>query len=462
MTTPPGKPLDMDDHAAPRSSAGMLSRRAALLLPLLAGGCSLFDENGFFYTPKPKLPGTRVDIEQVGRGLVVDNPRDLKVALPKPAIRADWPQAGGVPSHEMGHATAGDRLVQAWSVDIGRGGGYRRKITAQPVIAGGHVFTMDADAVVTCFDARSGARLWQFETRAEDEDGTNVGGGLAFDGATLYVSTGRAQALALDPATGKPRWRASLESAARSAPTVAEGKLFIALLGEKLVALAADDGRKLWSYQSTESTTAVLGLPAPAYADGLVVAGFGSGDLVALRGASGAVVWSDSLAAARGRNSVVDLSAIHGMPVIQNGQVYAVGLGAVMLALDLRSGRRLWERDVASNETPCIAGDWIFLLSTDSQLAAIATIDGSVAWVTQLKPFENMEKHEGPIFWRGPTLVSDRLLVSSSNRLVQAVSPYTGKILGDQELSSPISVPPALANNTVYVITDDGQLVALR
>jgi outer membrane protein assembly factor BamB len=452
----------MDDLAAPRKPAGRLSRRAALLLPLLAGGCSLFDENGFFVTPKPRLPGTRIEVEAAGRGVVVDNPRALQVTLPKPATRADWPQAGGVPSHEMGHATAGDRLTQAWSVDIGRGGGYRRKITAQPVIAGGHVFTMDADAVVSCFDAGSGARLWQFETRDDDDSGTNIGGGIAFDGNSLYVATGRAQALALDPATGKPRWRQTLDSAARSAPTVAEGKLFIALLGERLVALAAEDGHRLWSYQSAETTTSVLGLPAPAYADGLVVAGFGSGDLVALRGISGAVVWTDSLAAARGRNSVVDLSAIHGMPVIQNGQVYVVGLGAVMLALDLRSGRRLWERDIASNQTPCVAGDWIFLLSADSELAALATIDGSIAWVTQLQQFENMEKHQDPIFWRGPTLVSDRLLVSSSNRLIEAVSPYTGKILGDQELSSPVSVPPSLANNTVYVITDDGQLVALR
>jgi outer membrane protein assembly factor BamB len=452
----------MDEPAARVSSTRTLSRRAALLLPLLAGGCSLFGDDGLFFAPKPKLPGTRVDVEQVGRGLVIDNPRNLTVALPKPATRADWPQAGGVAGHEMGHATAGDKLTEAWSVDIGTGGGYRRKITAQPVIAGGHVFTMDADAVVSCFDAGTGARLWQFDTRPEDDRGTNVGGGLAFDGNTLYVSTGRAQALALDPGTGKPRWRQTLDSAARAAPSVGEGKLFIPLLGDRLVALAAEDGKRLWGYQATEATTAVLGLPAPAYADGLVVAGFGSGDLVALRGASGAVVWTDSLASARGRNSVADLSAVHGMPVIQNGQVFAVGLGGVMLALDLRSGRRLWERDVASNETPCIAGDWIFTLSTDSQVAAIAAIDGSVAWVTQLQPFENMEKHQDPIFWRGPTLVSDRLLVSSSTRMVDAISPYTGKVLGDQKLSSPISVPPSLALNTVYIITDDGHLVALR
>jgi outer membrane protein assembly factor BamB len=206
----------------------------------------------------------------------------------------------------------------------------------------------------------------------------------------------------------------------------------------------------------------VLGLPSPAYADGLVVAGFGSGDLIALRGATGAVVWGDSLASARGRNSASDLSAIHGMPVIQDGRVYAVGLGGLMLALDLRSGRRLWERDVTSDSTPCVAGDWIYVLSAEGELAALSRIDGSVAWVTLLQKFENMEKKKNPIRWMGPTLAADRLVVASSNAKAQAVSPYTGEILGEQELSGAVSVPAVVAMGTVFLVTDDAKLVALR
>jgi hypothetical protein len=43
-----------------------------------------------------------------------------------------------------------------------------------------------------------------------------------------------------------------------------------------------------------------------------------------------------------------------------------------------------------------------------------------------------------------------------------AVSPYTGKILGQQELSDAMSVAASVAGGTVYVITDDATLVALR
>lgn len=444
-----------------RSLGGRLSRRAALLLPLAASGCGLFNGD-WLGTTKVPVPGTRIAVISVNRGLVVDNPRNERVALPLPEMRNSWSQAGGRPSHEMGHAATAERLTEAWQSNIGTGGGYRRKITSQPVVADGRVFTMDSNALVSAFDIAKGKRIWRFDTTPEDNRGTNIGGGVAIDSGVLYASTGRGEILAFDAATGKLKWRQNLDNAARSAPTIAEGKLFIALLGDKLVAHDITDGKRVWSYQASQSATAVLGLPSPAYADGFVVAGFGSGDLVALRATTGAVIWADSLASARGRNSASDLSAIHGMPVIQDGRVYATGLGGLMLALDLRSGRRLWERDVSSDDTPCVAGGWLFVLSVDSELAAISRIDGSVAWVRQLQKFENVEKSRDPIFWMGPTLASDRLVVVSSTAIAQAVSPYTGEILGQQELSGAASVPPVVAAGTVFVVTDDAKLLALR
>jgi outer membrane protein assembly factor BamB len=181
-----------------------------------------------------------------------------------------------------------------------------------------------------------------------------------------------------------------------------------------------------------------------------------------LRAASGAVAWGDSLASARGRTSMVDLSTVRGLPAIKDGRVYAIGFGGLMLALDLRSGRRLWERDVASSETPWLAGDWIFIVSQDAQVAAISRTDGAVAWLTQLDRFENMEKQKYPIRWLGPVLAGDRLVLVGSNASLVALDPVTGAVLGKQELSDHASVSPVVAGGTMFVITDDAKLTALR
>jgi outer membrane protein assembly factor BamB len=357
---------------------------------------------------------------------------------------------------------AGDKLTEVWHASFGTSAGYRNKIPSQPVVADGRVVVMDPAGLVTSFDVTSGKRIWEFDTTPEDSRSTNIGGGVSINAGTVYVSTGRAELLALNAATGEVTWRVALAEPARSAPTVADGRVFIAMLGNVIAAFAVADGKRIWSYTGTDSVTSMLGMPAPAYADGILVAGTNSGELVALRAATGAALWNDNLASARGRLAATGVSAIHGMPVIQNGRVYAISMGGLMLALDLRSGRRLWEREAPGQDMPWVVGEWLFVLSAESQLAAVNREDGSVAWLTQLPRFENVEKKRNPIFWSGPILAGERLIVVSGSGIAQALSPYTGEIIGEQELSGPASVAPVVAQGTVFVITDSARLVALR
>jgi outer membrane protein assembly factor BamB len=438
-----------------------VSRRAALLLAVAGtlSGCGIWDD--WFGKKKIPLPGKREPVLAPHQGLDVDEGVP-KVVLPPPVRNAAWPQAGGNPVHLMGQLAASDRLTEAWSADIGQGGGYRRKILAQPVADGNLIYTMDADAVVTAFDQANGARVWRFDTKLDEDRSTNVGGGLSFDQGTLYAVNGLAELVALDGAKGTVKWRTKIGAPGRSAPTVAEGRLYVTTIQDRLLALATEDGRQLWSHQAPNAVTSVLGQPAPAFAEGLVVAGFGSGELAALRGDSGLVVWTDSLAAASGTESLSDLSAIRGLPVISNGRVFVIGMSGLMVALDLHSGRRLWERTVGGEDSPWVAGDWMFIVSREQRIAAIYCPDGRVAWSTDLPRWENPEKRKDLISWFGPLLVSDRLIVAGTENLALAVSPYSGEILGKQQLSGAAALGPIVVAGTVFIVTDDGRLVALR
>ena len=452
MPRPPAPPLPLP----------LLPRRAALMLPAagLLGGCSLFDN--WFGESKPPLPGKRFAVMAPRSELQVPKGKPPQIVLPAPVVNAAWPQAGGNPAHLMGHLAAGDRLDRAWRGDIGAGGGYRQKITAQPVVGGGLVYAMDADAVVSAFRLADGDRAWRVSTEADDNRSTNVGGGIGLEGNALYAATGRAELLRIDARNGTIVWRKPLPAPARSAPTIAEGRLFVTTIEDELVALAADDGRRLWTYRAATPTTGVLGQPAPAVSEGLVVAGFGSGELACLRVATGTPAWSDSLASSRGRTSLADLSAIRGLPVIQQGQVFAISLGGQLVGFDLRSGRRLWELNVAGGTTPWLTGDWMFVILGDQRITAIAAADGRPAWVTDLPRFEDPENEKDPIFWLGPVLVGDRLVSIGTNAQAIAVSPYTGAILGHQELSGKASVAPVVVQRTLLVVSDDGTLLAMR
>ncbi len=431
-----------------------------MLAPLALGGCSLFDS--WFGDKKTPLPGQRESVFSPGRGLVVEDSAP-KVVLPPPVRNAAWPQAGGNPAHLMGHLAANDQLAEAWQSDIGEGGGYRRVILAQPVVAGGTVFTMDSDAVVSAFSLANGARLWRVDTKPEDADSTNVGGGLGVDGSTLYAVNGLSQLIAMDVASGKEKWRQDIGVPGRSAPTIADGRVFLTTIEDRLVAFSADDGHPLWNHQAAEPVNALLGRPAPAYYNGLVVAGFGSGELAALRAESGSIVWTDGLSAGRGNASIADFLSIRGAPVIDNGQVLAVSMGGLLVSTDVPTGRRIWERQVTGEETPYVAGEWMFVISVQQELAAVHVPDGRVAWVTPLPRWENPEKKKNTLTWYGPLLVEDRLIVTGTSEDALSVSPYTGEIMGHLTLSAAAApLVPIVADGTVLVVTNDGRLLALR
>ena len=440
-------------------SGRTLNRRAALALPLGLAGCGLFDN--WFGEHKAPIPGKREPVLRSADALHPDRGL-LPVTLP-PAVRnVAWPQAGGNPAHDMGHLAASPTLSVAWTVDIGAGGGYRQKILVQPVVADGVVYTMDSAAKVTALELASGRVLWRTRTRDKKDRSTNIGGGLGLADGVLYAVNGLGSALALDPRAGEVRWRVGIEAPGRSAPTIAAGRVFLTTLNDRLLALDAKDGRELWNYQAQNAMTALLGEPAPAFSDGLVVAGFGSGELTALRADGGSVVWTDTLAAA-GPGTLADIASIRGNPVISGGRVFAMGMGGITAALDLHAGRRLWERAVGGLNGPWIAGDWLFVLTLDQVMGALRASDGQVAWASPLPAYSNPKDQSGPLTWFSPVLAGDRLITAGTSGEALAVSPYTGRILGRQKLPAQASpVQPTVAGGTVLVVAEDGRLMALR
>jgi len=171
------------------------------------------------------------------------------------------------------------------------------------------------------------------------------------------------------------------------------------------------------------------------------------------------VLWTDNLGAIG--TGLSQLSAIVGLPVIDQGRVFVGSLGGIVLSLDLPTGRRLWEKDFATDQTSWAAGDWVFQLSTDQQLAALSADTGQVKWARQLPPFKNMKKLTQPIYWWGPVLAGASLVLVSNDKQLATVSPITGEITSIISLPSPAAAPPIAAQGRVFVTLASGDLLAL-
>lgn len=431
----------------------------AALAPVMAiGGCSWFSDDG-----PPPLPGERIAVLQNQRAIDADP--DLAsedVVLPRPQAVADWPQSGGYPDHAMHHLALADVPKQVYRVSIGDGSSRARNLTATPVVGDGRLFTLDASGLVSSFDARSGSKQWSVDVTTEDEQDMVSPGGVAYAGGRLFVATGIGQVIALDATTGKEIWRQQQSAPMHAAPTVSGERVFVVTIDNQLVALSAQDGRRLWVFGGVAETASLLGRASPAVDGGIVVAPFSSGEVTALRVETGRVVWTDALVATRRSDAVSALADVRGVPVIDRGVVYAISHSGRLAAIDLRSGNRLWDKEIAGRSQPWIAGDWLYIVSVTGEVYCLSRSDGRVRWSQTLPDYENPEKKRNPIFWFGPVLAGDRLIVTGSNEQAMSISPYTGAILGRIDLPARSLVPPIVAGETLYILSDDGDVIAMR
>ena len=291
----------------------------------------------------------------------------------------------------MNHPALPDKLERAWETSIGEGSARYTRVMSQPVIAGGRIFAMDGGAQVSALDAASGKSIWQVDLKPEDQRGSAFGGGPSFWKDRLYVATGYAEVVALDPADGKVVWRKNVTSPVHAPPTVADGRIFAVTVDNELDVLAVEDGRRLWSHNGIPETAGLLGGASPAVEGEIVIAPYSSGELFALRVENGRAVWSDSLAANRSVNAVAALADIRGRPVIDRGKVFAVSHSGRMAAIDLRSGERVWEQEIASSHSPWIVGDYVFVLANDNEVVCLTHDEGKVRWVRELRRYRGRE-----------------------------------------------------------------------
>lgn len=440
-----------------------LSRGVRPLLLLLAlGGCGVDD---FFGDPEPPpLPGQRIAILTYERGIRPDPTiADVAVRLPEPYINEDWAQPGGSAAHAMYHLSLSAKPRRVWSADVGEGSGSVAQILSQPVVVGDRVFAMDARTLVSAFSTVNGSRIWRVDIEDEDEDEGYFGGGIAYDGGKLFVTTGFAKVIALEANSGALLWEHKAPAPMRGAPVISDGRVFAVTFDNQMIVLEAETGERLWNHVGVQETAGLLGSASPAVAGNTVIVPYTSGEIIAMLTDSGRVVWTESLSAVRRIDPLADIAQVRGLPVIDRDLVFAVSHAGRMLAVDLRQGVPAWQIDLAGIQMPWPAGDFLYVLTKDSQIVCLRRRDGRIRWVQPLPRFVDPDDPDEPIRWSGPVLAGDRLLVAGSHGEILSVSPYDGKPLGVLDLGGGgVAVSPVVANNSLYLLTHSGTLYALR
>jgi len=400
--------------------------------------------------------------------------KGVDFALPAPIKLDAWPLPGGNAEQSMGAVDAAANLDVAWRKGFGQGAKRGRYVTAPPVAADGKVFVMDGDGRVVAMDARSGAQIWRTGTNPGDNkrDKRGFGGGMAYADGKLYVASGHRQVLQMDAKTGDIGWRAKTSEAIHGAPTVSGGRVFAVALDNTLLTFDVATGAPSWNYQALAESARILAASSPAVSGDTVVAAFGSGELVALRASNGNDLWNEALSRASRTSALSEIRDIPGRPVIYQGDVFAVSHSGVFAATDLRTGQARWTLPVVGVTAPWPAGDVVYVVSKVGEVICASRESGQIYWIKNLNEGFKAKK-KGGIFgiggqkqnrpiWSGPLLAGERLLMVGQTGELVAMNAKTGEIVKRIELKGAATLSPIAMGDTVYVVTQEADLIAIR
>lgn len=437
------------------------AKKPALLAGAIAAlltGCS---GDGKKTTP---TIGERTPIlSRIESGTTVDpSLAGINIVLPPAISNPEWAQVGGSASKSYGHLALSANPTKAWTATVA-GASDRVRLGGAPVVGGNRLFAVGSDGTIHAFDKTSGARLWSSDPQMSDDLRPSAfGGGVSFDNGRLYATNGAGEAKAINSETGEVIWNQKPAGPLRGSPTIAFGQVYVMTQDNQILALSTTDGEPVWDESGSATQSGVFGVAAPAAGQGTVIAGYSSGELSAYRYENGRTLWSDALARTNISTQVSSLTDIDADPIIDSGRVYALGQGGRMAAYELLTGQRIWELNLAGISTPAIAGEWIFTLTDDARMLAIARSSGKVRWITQLQRWRDEKDKEGPIFWTGPVLAGNHLWVASSRGQVYKLSVGEGSAQLFADIKNPVSLPPIVAGGMLYILDDSGTIHAWR
>ncbi|MBK8196792.1 MAG: PQQ-binding-like beta-propeller repeat protein [Acidobacteria bacterium] len=395
---------------------------------------------------------------------IAPSPTLTGVAIELPEAKAidSWPEAGGAPTKAVGHIIAAPEMDVAWRRSVGKGSSKKSALTTPPVASNSLIFTLDSTQTVRASRLDNGSQAWSKRLKgASKRDKSAIGGGLALAGDTLVVASGYGFVAAYDAASGAEKWRRELGGPMTGSPTIDDDRIFVTSNNNEVFSIELSTGETVWTDQAISESARVLGSSSVAAVEDFVIAPFSSGEIIAYLAANGRRLWTDALTQAGRFTPISEINDIGSRPVLGAGLVFASSQSGTSVAIDGRSGARVWTQPVGSTRAPALAGRFLFVIGTGNELACLDAATGEAYWVTQLRTFQDEKDKKKRISYSSPIVASGRVVLVSSRGEVLAFSPADGTQTGSLKLKDTVYIEPIAAQGRLYVLTDDAKLIAI-
>ena len=336
-------------------------------------------------------------------------------------------------------------LDKRWSRSIGNGQGdglYR----LNPLLADGVIYVVSEEGELAAFDADSGKLRWESELEIP------ISGGVGKYRDSLLLGGADGLVMRLSAEDGSEIWRRPVTGEVLAAPQ-SNGEVVVAQAYDgKLMAFDYETGEKLWTFSNDVPVLTLRGTSTPTIYNDFVIAGFADGKVIAVSLDSGSVVWEARVAIAQGRSEIERIVDIDGTMAVQGAELYVASYQGRIVALEMRAGRKLWQRNVSSVSGVSVGFGNVYVADEDGTVSAFLRNGQSIRWQNIELGYRELSR---------PTPIGSYVAVVDFEGYLHLLSQVDGVIVGrDRPDSDGARADMIAKGNILYVYGNSGELIA--
>lgn len=338
------------------------------------------------------------------------------------------------------------KLNTVWSRSIGDGQGelYNR---LTPAVDGAMIYAAGADGVVMAINRLTGDVKWKKKLKKP------ISGGVSASNGLVLMGTMKGEVIALDSATGDERWTAKVNSDVLSPPVTNGNEVIVQTGADSLFAFSIGTGAPLWRYDNTPAILTLRGKSTPLITQNMAIFGLSTGQVIALDVKQGIPIWTQVIAIPKGRSELERMVDINGKLVLQGKTLYVVTYQGQLAAVDIDSGRIIWQRGASSYTNLSNYLDNLYLSLADGAVQSINDTNSSERWMNSQLLRRQLS---------GPAVFNNYVAVGDFEGYLHVLSQTDGHFVARRKIDGDgLRVQPIVVDNMMYVYGNSGKLVAL-
>ncbi|NQD92558.1 outer membrane protein assembly factor BamB [Pseudomonas sp. CrR25] len=337
-------------------------------------------------------------------------------------------------------------LQEEWSRSIGDGQGETFNMLV-PAVDGEQIYAADVEGLVMAMNRLSGEVLWKQDLEAPVSGAVGAGYGL------VLLGTLKGEVIALDASSGEEKWRSQVTSEVLAAPAINGDVVLVQTQDDRLIALDAGTGSQRWIFENTPAVLTLRGTGSPVLTNRLAIAGLSSGKVIALDAQRGLPVWEQRVAVPQGRSELDRVVDIDGGLLLSGGTLYAVSFQGRVAALDLESGRILWQREASSSVGVAQGYGNVYVSLANGTVEGIDERSASALWSNDALARRQLS---------APEVFSSYVAFGDLEGYLHLVSQVDGRFVGRERIDSDgLRARPLVVGEWLYAFGNGGKLVAL-